>query len=363
MTDAPHSPVLLALRDPSSLISWPARQWDMLVRQARAADVLSRIAALLDDLGLLERVPRGPRAHLVATQRLAQAQAQEVRREVAQIGRALRHSGVEIILLKGAAYLLAGLPPARGRVFSDIDILVPKEALAEVEAALMQHGWATSHHEPYDQRYYRQWMHELPPLRHVTRGTVLDVHHSIAPPAGRLKPDSRKLVSAAVALTGHEKLKVLAPTDMVLHSAAHLFLNEELSHGLRDLVDIDALLRHFGADERFWEALAARAVELDLEPPLCYALRYAARILGTPVPGGAAAGRRVSPWRQRVLDPLYLRALQPYHPAAADRLTPLARQLLFVRGHWLRLPPALLVYHLTVKAFRRAPKEDVKTGR
>lgn len=222
----------------------------------------------------------------------------------------------------------------------------------------MLHGWATSHHEPYDQRYYRNWMHELPPLRHVARGTVLDVHHSIAPPTGRLKPDSKRLLAAAVPVASHEKLKVLAPIDMVLHSAAHLFLNEELRHGLRDLVDIDALLRHFGAENAFWPQLRERARELDLTEPLSLALRYASRILGTPVPPN---NTRDQP--RPLLDALYLRALQPPHPAAADSATPLARQLLFVRGHWLRLPPALLAYHLTVKALRGAPKEGAKTAR
>lgn len=336
----------------------------MLVRQARHADLLSRIAALLEDASLIERIPSAPRAHLVAALRLARAQAEEVEREVAQIAKALARTGVDIVLLKGAAYLFARLPAARGRIFSDVDILVPKEALRDVEAALMLHGWATSHLEPYDQRYYRRWMHELPPLRHVARATVVDVHHSIAPPTGRLKPDSRKLLAAARPLAGHERLKVLAPTDMVLHSAAHLFLNEELSHGLRDLVDIDALLRHFGGEEAFWTALDERAAELDLRRPLYYALRYASRILGTRVPSDCAnrAGAPAA-WTRALQDALYARALQPYHPAAADAFTPLARQLLFVRGHWLRLPPALLAYHLTVKALRRAPKEGAKTER
>ena len=354
MNPAAGSPVVQALRHPPSVLSWTASQWEMLVRQAYSADLLSRIAALLEELQLLERVPTAPRARLIAAQRLAQAQAEEVRREVSQIMKALARTGVDVVLLKGAAYLFARLPAARGRVFSDIDILVPKDALAEVEAALMLHGWATSHLEPYDQRYYRNWMHELPPLQHVARATVLDVHHSIAPPTGRLKPDSKKLLAAAVPVAGQEKLKVLAPVDIVLHSAAHLFLNEELRHGLRDLVDIDILLRHFGTQDAFWPQLGARARELDLAGPLSLALRYSARILGTPVPPGSADEQS-----RPVLDALYLRALQPPHPAAADAATPLARQLLFVRGHWLKLPPGLLAYHLTVKALR-VPKEAAR---
>lgn len=347
------SPVVAALRHPRALASWTECQWEMLVRQARAADLLSRIAFLVQEHGLSDAVPAGPRAHLLAARVVAQAQAQAVRREVAQITAALASTGVDVVLLKGAAYLFADLPASRGRVFADVDILVPRAALPQVEAALMLHGWGASHHDAHDQRYYRRWMHELPPMRHIARQTVLDVHHAIVPLKARLKPDSAKLLSSARELPGHPGLKVLAPADMVLNSAAHLFLNEELSHGLRDLADLDALLRHFGAEQAFWIHLRARADELDLRRPLEHALRYCRLILATPVPPMVLDGAEAPRWQHRLLDALYLRALQPEHPAAADSLTPLARKLLYLRGHWLRLPPALLAYHLTVKALRR----------
>ena len=170
-----------------------------------------------------------------------------------------------------------------------------------MENALTIHGWSTTHHNAYDQRYYRQWMHELPPLRHNTRATVLDVHHAILPLTARLKPSSAKLLAASRPLAGHDRLRVLCPADMVLHSATHLFHNEELSHGLRDLTDLDILLRHFGPEPGFWEELPRRAAELDLVRPLYYGLRFASHFLGTPVPsetrrradaGQTAANRR-----------------------------------------------------------------------
>ena len=103
----------------------------------------------------------------------------------------------------------------------------------------------TTHHDAYDQRYYRQWMHELPPLRHMTRQTVLDVHHTILPLTAHLKPDPAKLWEAAVGIEGQVNFCVLAPVDMVLHSATHLFHDGELEHGLRDLV----IEPHLGAPE------------------------------------------------------------------------------------------------------------------
>jgi hypothetical protein len=346
--------VVLALRDPAAVASFSLQQWEVLILQARRANLLARIAVALDDLGLLDRVPAAPRAHLHAAQRLANAQADAVRREVAYIDRALATAGVPIVLLKGAGYLLAGLPAAHGRLLSDIDILVPHGALANVEATLMLHGWHTSKTTEYDQRYYRRWMHELPPLKHVSRQTVLDVHHAILPITARLKPDSAKLLAASRALSGEPRLRVLAPVDMVLHSATHLFCNEDVGNNLRDLADLDTLLREFAGEENFWSRLIARASELDLTRPLYYALRYAVRVLGTSVPPDvlrqADIGRPPSMLR-RLMDALFLRTLLPGR--ATDRMAALARGSLYVRAHWLRMPPLLLAHHLTIKALRR----------
>jgi len=77
---------------------------------------------------------------------------------------------------------------------------------------------------------------------------------------------------------------VLAPTDMMLHSAVHLFYDGDFTRGLRDLADMDALLRHFGTDTAFWPALLASAHTHDLVRPLFYALHYCAKVLGTPLP-------------------------------------------------------------------------------
>ena len=122
----------LSLREPQAWVGSSLPQWETLVRHARRTNLLPRVAVTFDELGLLPQVPPAPRAHLVAARALAQAQADAVRREVAHIDRALAATDVPIVLLKGAGYLLAGLPAARGRIFSDIDILVPRSALAQV---------------------------------------------------------------------------------------------------------------------------------------------------------------------------------------------------------------------------------------
>jgi hypothetical protein len=350
------------LREPGAAARLDPDGWDLLLRQALGADMTPILLALLEDAGLLEAVPLAPRAHLEWARIAAERHLQAVRYEVRQIGRALADTGLPLILLKGAAYAMAGLAPGRGRMFSDIDILVPKERLPEVEAALMLHGWFSAHHDAYDQRYYREWMHEIPPMEHVKRGNVIDVHHAILPETAAARPDPAKLRAAAVPVPvadagdGLPAMRVLAPHDMVLHSAVHLFSDGEFNHGLRDLFDIHRLLLQFGGQAGFWAGLAPRARALELERPLFYALRYAVRLFGTPVPDAVladAGSGRGSPGRAllALMDRLFLRGLAPAHPSCADAMTPLALSMLYVRGNWLRMPPLLLSRHLFHKAF------------
>lgn len=352
--------ILQVLREPRRAAALPLAQWDLLIRQARAANLLARLAWLMDneapDAALPEQVQRHLRGALLVAARHRQA----VLWEIEQVRAALAGAQLPTILLKGAAYVAADLPCARGRLFSDIDVLVPKAQINAAEAALMLHGWGSTHHDAYDQRYYRQWMHELPPMQHGKRMTVVDVHHAILPETARSRPDSAKLIAAARPIASQPVLKTLAPMDMVLHSACHLFHEEELHHGLRDLVDLDGLLRCFGDDPAFWKGLSARARELDLARPLYYALRYARKMLHTPVPEetmrDAAAGAPSLPLRV-VMDGLYGRALQAPHASCEDGLTGLARRMLFVRAHWLRMPVGLLVRHLGHKVATAGRKE------
>jgi len=352
--------ILQILRQPDDLTRMSLADWDLVIRQARYANLLAHLYAIFEERGLIEQVPPQPREHLESSHIIVERHIQAVQWEVLMIRKALAKIGVPVILLKGTAYVMAKLPSARGRLFSDIDIMVPKHALNEVEAALMLHGWATSQLDAYDQRYYRNWMHELPPMQHIKRSTVIDVHHGILPETAYIHPDPKKLRADAKTLEGYDDLKIFAPIDMVLHSATHLFHEAELHNGLRDLVDIDSLLNQYSASPSFWDELVERAKELELTIPLFYALRYCSLMLNTRIPVDTM--QAVEVWRPSrpvlsLMDSLYTRALMPIHSSCSDRYTGVARWMLFVRANWLRMPPLLLARHLFHKAFI-SPKSE-----
>jgi Uncharacterised nucleotidyltransferase len=369
MTPAGHNvlsePFVEQVRKPSVLAGAGLAAWDRALRLARSSNLTARIATAAEQQTWLEQVPQPVRNHLVAAIRLSEHQQKAVEWECRHLEVALASLNVPIVLLKGAAYAMTHRRAAQGRLFGDIDLLVPQAALNAVEAALMLRGWSVGTIDPYDQRYYRQWMHELPPMSHVKRGAVVDVHHNILPLSARVLVDAGALIAQSSHVEG-TIFRVLAPEDMVIHSAVHLFHEGQLKNGLRDLTDLDALLMEFSeADASFWRSLATRAVALDLAWPLALALRYTHMALHTPVPQSArdelSRQARLGPIRLAAFDAVYLRALLPDHSFLRDPAVSLARMVLYVRSHALRMPLHLLVLHLGRKLVMRLFKHTSRT--
>jgi len=343
--------LLLALREPQAMAGFDADTWDQLLRQASSAGLLGRLAALAQACGVEAGLPTPVRRHMCAALTIAEQQQRAVRWELVQLAPVLERLDGPVLLLKGAAYAAAGLPPAAGRLFSDIDLLVPRSQIATAEALLTFDGWVSSHHSEYDQRYYRQWMHELPPMMHIRRKTVLDLHHNILPETARIQTRPDLILASAQALPEHPRFSIPAPDDLVLHSATHLFHEGEWQHGLRDLVDIDALLRARGGEPQQWDRLLARAEALNLGRPLFYGLRYCQQLLSTPLPAGLLERCPGRPGTRAAaaMDALFIPALATAHPSCRRPGSGFAAWALYVRSHWLRMPPQLLLPHLAQK--------------
>ena len=325
-----------ALRDPASVRTLDEVGWTDLIQIARAEQLIGTLAALLADQPKPAEAARilADAAASIAQQRVAALWEAEMARRV------LAPLGVPVVLLKGTAFLAAGLEAGIGRSVGDCDILVPRAALDAVEAALLGAGWDWVKPDPYDDDYYRRWMHELPPLIHRERDRMIDVHHTILPLTARITPDAEALIAASVPLDGRpDALRILSPIDMLCHAAAHLFADGDLAGGMRNLWDVHCLIDQFGV-----AGLAERARHHGLGAAVARAARLAHELYDTPIPDS---------WRiWDSLDPLYLRRLTA-RDGWGRRTRPMLRAAFYVRSHWLRMPPAMLAQHLWTKWRKR----------
>jgi hypothetical protein len=329
--------LVAALRDPGSVAGLSAEQWTALLTAARAERLIGTLAHRLDRRSVPEAVAR----ILADAGEGAKQERRAALWEAEMARRALASLGVPVVLLKGTAFAAAGLDAGQGRSIGDLDILVPRDALDAVEQALRAFGWEPVKEDAYDDAYYRRWMHELPPLIHRERDRMIDVHHTILPPTARPTPDAEALLADAVPLGNG--LSILSPADMVVHAAAHLYADGDLAGGLRNLWDIDRLLREFASDD-FWRQLDERARRHDLAGAVRRALRQAADLYGAPIPDG---------WRARfTVDPLYRRRLLARDGWGRQGHS-FTRLGFYIRSHWLRMPPLMLARHLWTKATRK----------
>ena len=317
-----------ALRDPASVESLDASGWTGLLAAARAEQLIGTLAWRVEGLVMPDaarRVLEDARATVEQGRLVALWEAEMARR-------ALAATGMPVVLLKGTAFVAAGLSAGQGRQIGDLDILVPRDRIDEAEAVLIAAGWEWVKPDPYDDDYYRRWMHELPPLIHRERDRMIDVHHTILPLTARITPDAAALIVSGVPL--ENGLLVLPPEGMLVHAAAHLFADGDLQGGLRNLWDIRCLTDEFG-DEVFELKLAACAAQHGLTREVERALRLSSHLFGE------GAGLTLA-------DRFYVRRLlaRDGWGRPTRKLTELA---FYLRGHWLRMPPLMLVRHLLTK--------------
>ena len=358
-----------ALRDPASVLTLDDADWTALLTIAHAERLRATLAHRVEGLPVPARA-----TDILQSARIAADEAR-VRAlwEVDMARRALAPLGVPVVLLKGSAFVAAGLSAGQGRLVGDLDILVPRDRLDDVEAALLTAGWEWLKSDPYDDAYYRRWMHELPPMIHRERDAMIDVHHTILPLTARPKPDAAAMIGESVSLSPSPSgeglgrgvsleenvddfsrsqappqtpplkgrgLSVLSPEDMIVHAAAHLLADGDMSGGLRNLWDIHCLLGDNVDQPDFWTRLDARAAHHGLGAAVARALRLSADLFGAAIPKQYDRWNRQDKWyRTRLL------ARDGWGRETHKGV----RFWFYVRSHLIRMPLPLLVRHLWTK--------------
>lgn len=342
----PVEQLVTLLRQPEYAQLIAEAEWTDILCVARAETLLGTLAERLHDQPVPEGVMR-----IFGDARLDSEMVHRKAFWEAQCAMdALAPLGIKPILLKGAAYLAAGLDAASGRNIGDLDILVPRDALDAAEAALLAAGWEWVKEDPYDQQYYRRWMHELPPLIHKDRDAMIDVHHTILPLTARPKPHPEYLINDAHDL--ESGLRVLSPTARVVHAAAHLIADGDMAGGLRNLWDIDRLVREgMMTDSEFHLSLTEDARVHGLAEPVNRALRLANALYGTPLVEYSSPA--LVSYEKNRIDWFFVRRLYARN-SWGQETRPFTRLAFYIRSHLLRMPPLMLARHLWIKWRRGA---------
>jgi len=322
--------------------------WNEVIEQGRKTQLLGQLAASLQGAQLLDKVPTAVQRHLVLANLTITRRNESALWEAATMRRAIDPT-ISLVLLKGCAYVACADDNAAGRLFSDIDVLVRRQDLPAVEADLVSVGWKPSRVNDYDLAYYRNWMHEVPPMEHVRRHTVVDLHHAINPPVSRFYVNPDQLFARMVEI--RPGIFVLSATDRVIHCALHLLQEGEPKKLMRDLYDLHLLLRQHHGSAAGMEQLRNRACELNVDALTGAAIAAARALFAENLVQGERSG-----WLQACVE----RAARQTsgNTTVASELAGLA---LLTYSHWMKMPMHLLVPHLIRKSLlRMTSSKDIR---
>lgn len=317
------------------------QQWTMFLQQARQQGLTARFYYVLQRAQLLEQVPLQVRQHGLSGARYAEKQQHSLYFELQQLEALFAVADYPCLLLKGAAYRVLALPVSFGRLFSDIDILVPAAQLRHVRDRLFFYGFREGEMTEYDRHYYLNWSHQNPPLQHYQRDTVIDLHHHIYPTASARTIDIAPLFTHAVPIAG-SAFKVPAAAHLFIHAAVHLFYQEETHKLVKDIIDLNDLLLEVQSRQQL-PFMLEQAEQMSVQSAVINACQVLAELFDN---AAAQTCLHSCPHQrpQRLVCSLLLGMLQGRTARAW-----LARQLWFVRGHSLKMRWQILIYHSVAK--------------
>lgn len=352
-----NSLLLSLFRDPSTAKKLSNSQWTSVLTHGRQQNMLGRLLFVFEQSKNTNLIPVKVKLHMENCQRTFQRQSINVHRELLEISNVFVKKGITASVLKGAAYVSDNISCQHGRIFSDIDILVEVENLQKAEFALMTQGWIHCKETDYDKRYYREWMHEIQPMIHNVRHTVVDLHHNILPRTNSQFFDANLLCFES---SRYPNLQTLSPVDKYIHSAVHLFTEGEFSHPIRDITDLIMLFDNI--KERDSElvntqsvvnAVLTRAENLGLESYINFSLYFVLVNGQSDEKQNIAKVIESSICRSNISRlfslPSYKLIFNSDNTKAISVKHKLSLTWLYLRSHLIKMPLRVLVPHLVRK--------------
>lgn len=180
------------------------------------------------------------------------------------LGNYLEKSGIQCILLKGAALDGMAYPDQAFRLGCDIDLLVKEEDYYRIEKALK--GFAAPYDLYPERPQFTDFVTERSFIVKKPTPTSFDVHRELTIPY-LYKYSLDSFFFHAITHPRHRKLFTLNPEDNLLQFAMHGFYN--LQNFNKHTLDAYQLIMKADIN---WEELFSRATKIKLIKPLLYLL-------------------------------------------------------------------------------------------
>jgi len=205
-------------------------------------------------------------------------------RELEAITSALVARGIPVLLLKGVHLAADVYEVPAMRTMVDIDIMVPREQLADAAQALANAGFDYAPVDDLDE-FCRSNSHLPTIMPPNDRGIGVEVHWTIELPTSPFDIRPAELWASARQLRIKDaQVLGLSPEHLLLHLCLHACYHHKFDHTpLKQLCDIAATLRRY-REELDWQLLAGTAERWGVQSFVRFTLILAHEMLGCEVP-------------------------------------------------------------------------------
>ncbi|HSK21294.1 MAG TPA: nucleotidyltransferase family protein [Longimicrobiales bacterium] len=205
-------------------------------------------------------------------------------RELDVIVDALAARGIPVVLLKGLHLAAAVYDDPALRAMGDLDVMVPRDRLADASRALTEAGFDTT--EVADLDDFCLTNCHLPRMAPPGgRGLGVEVHWTIELPTSpfEIRPAELWASSRPFQVNGRDVLG-LSPEHLILHLCLHACYHHRFDHTpLKQLCDVAVTLRQFDG-QIDWDLLAGTAERWGIHSFVRFTLLLTREILGAEVP-------------------------------------------------------------------------------
>lgn len=284
--------------------------WQALLNLASAQRIRSLLYHRLKKNGLLDAVPDSPR-HVLREFYQSNAVANlKYYGGLKQLATEFNSNSIPLIVLKGMYLAEAVYGNIALREMNDIDLLVPKDQLAEAVGILEKLGYeydlAILERLGYEssERYLIESEiaahHHISPLGKPDVGWV-ELHWALVRPNQHYSIDEKEIwENVMIIQLAGVNVSSLCPENLLLHICIHTSYHHKFNFSLRPSCDIAKIIEYF-QEEIDWEVIQERAERWNWGRGVYLALRVAKELVGADIPVDALASLKPSDFTEDIL--------------------------------------------------------------